>query len=94
MTSMFVPNLELIGPSSRIKDVKYLFSLKMATWEWQQTHALTHLSAKTWTLLLGEAFARTWNHLIKESYNMGHYGTDIYFTSSNVSPFLTYNHSL
>ena len=49
ITSMFVPNLELIGSSSRIKDAKYHFFPK----KWQQNHALTHLSEKTWTLLLG-----------------------------------------
>ena len=88
IASTFVPNLELIGPSSRIKTRNTMFSLKMAT-----DPCLNSPKCKTWTLLLG-SFSVHLESLGKENYNMGQYDIDIRFTSSNVSPFLPYNHSL
>ena len=48
IASMFVPNSELIGSSSRIKTLNTIFSLKMAT-----NPCPNSPKCKTWTLLLG-----------------------------------------
>ena len=78
ITSMFVPNLELIGSSNRIKDVKYhFFPLKMVT-----DPCLNLPRYKNSALLLW-SFCAHLKSSDKENYNMGQYWT--YYTSPSLS---------